>query len=55
MDQKQLELILKERGIKQSWVADKLKVSESLVSKWVKGSHTIGDKYAAELRALLLN
>lgn len=53
MDSKQLSLILKERGIKQTWVAEKLCVSASLVNQWVKGEKPISDKFKIELLSLL--
>ena len=55
MESKLLSTILKERGIKQSWIAEKLKVSTALVSQWVSGDKPISERYQIELRALLLN
>lgn len=55
MEPSQLKSILTTRGIKQAWVADKLKISAALVNQWVKGKKTISEKHQIELRALLLN
>ena len=52
MSNKELKNILTEKGIKQSWVAEKLKVSAALVNQWVKDEKPISDKYKIELTAL---
>jgi len=53
MEGKNLKLILKERGVKQTWVADKLKVNKAQVNQWVNGVYPIPDKYKIELKTLL--
>lgn len=45
--------ILKERGIKQVWVAEKLEVSKQAVSSWVSGKHIPKVKYILKLSKLL--
>lgn len=52
MEPKELNQILKDRGIKQTWVASKLKVSKGLVNQWVKGVNPIPEKYKIELKTL---
>lgn len=54
MDSLRLEKILIERGIKQTWVAEKLEVSASMVNQWVKGTKPIPEKFKREL-ILLFN
>ena len=46
--------ILKQKGIKQIWVAEKLGVSGMTVSHWVKGNNVPKAKYILKL-AMLLN
>lgn len=53
MESKELRSILEQRGIKQTWVAEKLKVSRGLVNQWVRDVNPIPEKYQIELRALL--
>ncbi|MBA7691032.1 hypothetical protein ES703_99570 [subsurface metagenome] len=45
--------ILKERGIKQKWLAEKIGVSEATVSNWVKGRHTPQPEFMFEFCRLL--
>jgi len=45
--------ILKKRGIKQKHIAEKLGVSESSVSHWVKGKNMPKAKYILKLTLLL--
>lgn len=52
MEPKELRTILQERGIKQTWVAEKLKVSRGLVNQWVKEVNPIPEKYQIELKSL---
>jgi transcriptional regulator with XRE-family HTH domain len=54
MEGNQLKAILEERGIKQTWVAEKLGIKKSQVNQWVKGVNPIPDKYKPELRHYLL-
>lgn len=53
MEAKKLELLIKERGIKQTFIADKLKVSKALVTQWVKGDRPIANHHLVELKRLL--
>jgi plasmid maintenance system antidote protein VapI len=55
MESKELKAILHGRGIKQTWVASKLKVSKQLVNQWVSGTATISESHQIELRKLLVN
>lgn len=45
--------ILKKRGIKQIYIAEKLGVSESSVSNWIRGKHIPQPKYILKLTLLL--
>lgn len=53
MESKDLKRIVDERGLKQSWIASKLKVSTALVSQWINGTKPISEYHKIELRALL--
>lgn len=53
MEAKQLELLIKQKGIKQSFIADKLKISKALVTQWVKGDRPIADRHILELKRIL--
>lgn len=53
MECKELQQILNDRGIKQTWVAKKLGVTKSQVNQWVKEVNEIPDKYKIELNHLL--
>jgi len=53
MESKELQRILQERGIKQTWVADKLGVTKGLVNQWVKEKTPIAPKHQIELKSLL--
>lgn len=53
MESKDLQQILKDRGIKQTWVADKLGVTKGLVNQWVKDKTPIAKKHQIELKSLL--
>jgi transcriptional regulator with XRE-family HTH domain len=50
MNGKQLQTILKNRGIKQIWLAEKLNVSNSLITLWVKGEREIMEHHVAEIK-----
>jgi len=54
MERTELAQILKDRGIKQTWVANKLGIKRSQVNQWVKEVNDIPDKYKVELNHLLL-
>lgn len=55
MEAKQLKAIISDRGIKQTWIAGKLKVSKGLVNQWIKEVTPISQEHQLELRKLLLN
>jgi len=48
-----LSKILKQRGIKQKYIAKKLGVSETSISNWVRGNHIPQPKYILKLTLLL--
>ena len=51
--QNKLDDILKEKGIKKSWLARQLKVSKQTITNWSKGYHYPDLKKAKELSQLL--
>lgn len=53
MEAKKLEQLIKERGIKQSFIADKLRVSNTLVSQWVKGTRPVAERHVVDLKRIL--
>ncbi len=53
MEGKALKSILKDKGIKQVWVADKLKVKKAQVNQWVNDVYPIPEKYKVELKHIL--
>ncbi len=53
MDSDKLERILSDRGIKQTWVAEKLGVSAALVNQWVKNTKPIPEDFKKRLQVLL--
>jgi len=53
MEGKKLSLLISEKGVKQTWIAEKLKVSKGLVNQWVKGKRPIAKKHELELQKLL--
>ena len=52
MEAKQLKRLIDDRGMKQTFVAKKLKVSSALVTQWVKGDKRIADRHITELRRI---
>lgn len=53
MEAKTLRSIIQDKGIKQSWVAQKLGVTRALVNQWVKGTVTVPEKHKADLKRIL--
>lgn len=53
MEAKELKAAVKEKGLKQRWIAEKLKVSDTLVSQWIKGDREISSGHKIELSKLL--
>ena len=53
MENKQIfKDFLKNRGIKQRWLADQLGVSEITISNWANGSHYPRDRYVKKLKEM---
>lgn len=48
-----LATIIDERGIKRSWIAEKIGVSRSAITRWADGDWPIPPRRAEELAALL--
>lgn len=48
-----LATIIDERGLKRSWIAQKIGVSRSAVTRWADGDWPIPPKRAAQLAELL--
>ena len=55
MEAKTLRSIIQEKGIKQSWIADKLKVTRQLVNQWVRGTVDVPEKHKEDLKRILSN
>lgn len=53
MEAKTLRSIIQEKGIKQTWIAEKLGVTRALINQWVKGTVTIPEKHVDDLKRLL--
>ena len=53
MEAKTLRALLAKKGTKQSFIAEHLKVSRSLVTQWVRGNKPIPENHQTELRKLL--
>ncbi|MAH43695.1 hypothetical protein CL614_08325 [archaeon] len=45
--------IIKEKGLRKNWVANRMNVSSSLVTKWIKGDRRITPPYREKLARLL--
>jgi len=52
---KDLRSLLDSRGIKYSWLAEKLDVSEASITKWMKGEMPISDERSAEITTIVNN
>ena len=53
MEAKELNKIIKERGIKQTWIAEKIGVSKGLVNQWIKFKTDISPRHQIELKNIL--
>lgn len=53
MEAKQLQKVIKAKGLKQSWIADQMGVTKSLVSQWVRGSINVPEKHVKNLKRIL--
>jgi len=53
MEAKNIRSAIESKGLKKSWVAKKLGVSNALVTKWVNGLTEPNDKHKIELKRLL--
>lgn len=53
MKSEQLKKIVDDRGIKQAWIARKLKISRAVVNQWVNGTASIPEPRVEELKNLL--
>lgn len=53
MEARTLKSIIQERGIKQSWIAEKLGVTRALINQWVQGTTPVPDKHKIELKRIL--
>lgn len=52
MEAKHLKNLISSRGIKQKFIADKLNVSNSLITQWVKGIKPIPENRVQSLKRL---
>lgn len=53
MEANDLKARIEEKGLKQRWIANKLKVSDTLVSQWLKGEREITPIHKLMLNKLL--
>lgn len=53
MTSDELKQAIEDKGLKQKWIAEKLNISEGLVSQWVKGSTPIPKKHVPKLKILI--
>lgn len=53
MEAKQLQKVIKAKGLKQTWIADQMGVTKSLVSQWVRGSISVPEKHVKDLKRIL--
>ena len=53
MEGKELRKILDERGIKYSWLAEQLKVSEPTITKWMNEDMPISSERVAEIKTII--
>lgn len=44
---------IKDKGLKQVWIAEKMGVGKALVSQWVSGTTPVAEKHIVKLRALI--
>jgi len=53
MEAKRLAQLIKEKGIKQNFIAEKLGVSNTLVTQWTKGIRPIAARHVVDLKRIL--
>lgn len=53
MEARTLKLLIKDKGIKQTFIADKLGISKTMITQWVKGDRPIPERHISELKRLL--
>ncbi len=53
MDNSNLKQVIDETGRKKGWVAEKMGVSNSLVSLWISGNRRVLQKYRKRLAEVL--
>ena len=53
MEGKELRKLLDERGIKYSWLAEQLKVSEPTITKWMNEDMPISGERVAEIKTII--
>lgn len=53
MEARELKSLINNKGIKKSFIAEKLKVSKSLITQWLNGTRPIADKHVIDIKRLL--
>lgn len=53
MDNIELKALMEKKGSKQRWLADKLEITESLVSQWINGTKPITKRHIPFIKKLL--
>jgi len=53
MEAKTLRAIIQEKGIKQTWIAEKMGVTRALINQWVNGTVIVPDKHKENLKRIL--
>jgi len=52
MEAKKLEQLIRDRGVKQAFIARRLNVSRSLITHWIKNGGSVPVKYVPELKRI---
>jgi transcriptional regulator with XRE-family HTH domain len=52
MEARQLKSLIKDRGIKKNYIAEKLSVSNGLITQWINGSRPIPQRHIPGLRKI---
>ncbi len=53
MNGTELRKLLDDRGIRYNWLAEKLKVSEPTITKWMNEDMPISDERVAEIKLII--
>lgn len=53
MEAKELKLRIEQSGLKKTFIAKKLNVSNALITQWITGNRPIAERHILELKRLL--